>query len=374
MKLNEFKLERYFAKYEFKTAYNLCASDCEPLTINDLLEMEEGSLSALKKQGLGYTESAGDPELLELVSGLYTTIIPDQILTFSGAEEAIFIFMNVLLNPGDHIIVQFPAYQSLFEIAQTIGCKVTLWELDSLNDWELDLQVLLDDINPRTRAIIINFPHNPTGTHISRQKLNQIIDIAQENNIYLFSDEVYRLLEYNSLQRLPAVCDLYDNGVSLGVMSKAFGLAGLRIGWISSPNRELLKQLSMFKDYTTICNSASSEFLAKIALKQVDTIVERNLNIINQNHELFSEFFANFKEFFNYIPPKAGSVAFPCFKSDSSFEQFYIDLAREKNVLLLPGSTFNYPNRYFRIGFGRKGVAGALDLLSEFINSSFLVK
>ncbi|WP_455141409.1 aminotransferase class I/II-fold pyridoxal phosphate-dependent enzyme, partial [Candidatus Hodarchaeum mangrovi] len=297
MKLNEFKLERYFAKYEFKTAYNLCASDCEPLTINDLLEMEEGSLSALKKQGLGYTESAGDPELLELVSGLYTTIIPDQILTFSGAEEAIFIFMNVLLNPGDHIIVQFPAYQSLFEIAQTIGCKVTLWELDSLNDWELDLQVLLDDINPRTRAIIINFPHNPTGTHISRQKLNQIIDIAQENNIYLFSDEVYRLLEYNSLQRLPAVCDLYDNGVSLGVMSKAFGLAGLRIGWISSPNRELLKQLSMFKDYTTICNSASSEFLAKIALKQVDTIVERNLNIINQNHELFSEFFANFKEF-----------------------------------------------------------------------------
>jgi len=369
LKLNEFKLERYFAKYEFMTAYNLCASDCEPLTVNELLQMEEGSLLALKKQGLGYTESAGDSDLLELISSLYNTIIPDQILTFSGAEEAIFIFMNVLLNPRDHIIVQFPAYQSLFEIAQSIGCHVSLWELEPHHNWELNLEVLIDNITPRTRAIIINFPHNPTGTHISRQKLNQIIDIAQENNIYLFSDEVYRLLEYNSVQRLPATCDLYDKGVSLGVMSKAFGLAGLRIGWISTPDRELLKQFAAFKDYTTICNSAPSEFFAKIALKHVDKILERNLTIINQNRELFSGFFTNFKEFFDYIPPKAGSVAFPSFKSNVSFEQFYIDLAREKNVLLLPGTTFNYPDRYFRIGFGRKGVAGPLELLSDFITT-----
>ena len=373
MKLNEFKLERYFAKYEFKTPYNLCASDCEPLTINEILKMEDGSLPSLKQQGLGYTESAGDSELLELISSLYNTIVPDQVLTFSGAEEAIFIFMNVLLKPRDHIIVQFPAYQSLFEIAKSIGCEVTLWELDANHNWDLDLQFLIDKITPKTRAIVINFPHNPTGAHISGQKLNQIVDIAQEKNIYLFSDEVYRLLEYNS-QRLPAVCDLYDNGISLGVMSKAFGLAGLRIGWISTPIKNLLKDFSAFKDYTTICNSAPSEFFAKIALKQADKILERNLNIINHNLPLVSEFFSSYKEIFNFIPPKAGSVAFPCFKSDSSFEQFYIDLAREKKVLLLPGTTFNYPDRYFRIGFGRKEVPKALELLSKSIDSFFHIK
>ena len=174
MKIQPFKLERFFASYEFKTPYLLCSSDCESFTIRELLDFEPGAEAAFQKQGLGYTESQGNPELRAEIARLYQRIEPDQVLVHSGAEEAIFNFMSALLDPGDHIIVHYPCYQSLVEIATALGCQVTHWPATESANWELDLDFLSQQLRPNTRAIVINCPHNPTGYLMSRQKFQQL--------------------------------------------------------------------------------------------------------------------------------------------------------------------------------------------------------
>jgi aspartate/methionine/tyrosine aminotransferase len=209
--------------------------------VEELLNLEENAEQELKKLRLGYTESLGNPELRHEISRLYTDTTPDDIIVLAGAEEGIFIFMNVLLEAGDQIIVQSPCYQSLYEVANAVGCQVTEWFMDPKNNWELDIGFLEKNITRHTKAIIVNFPNNPTGYTIPGKIFNEIIEIANRQNIFLFSDEVYRFLEYNEKDRLPAGCDIYERGVSLGVMSKSFGLPGLRIGWIAATS-VLIKQ------------------------------------------------------------------------------------------------------------------------------------
>ena len=262
MKINNFKIERFWAKYEFNTPYILCSSDCESFSIKELLGLEKNSEEELKRLRLEYTDSQGSPQLREEISKLYENIKPEEIIIFSGAEEGIFIFMNVLLEKSDHVIVQYPAYQSLYEIANSIGCEVTRWIMGDKHNWELDINFLQNNIKKNTKAIVINLPHNPTGYLASKEKFNTIVDIAKKNNVTVFSDEVYRFLEYDKKDRLQAMTDIYDKGVSINVMSKSFGLAGLRIGWIATKDKALLSRMVSFKDYTTICNSAPSEFLA----------------------------------------------------------------------------------------------------------------
>lgn len=367
MRIKDFKLERFFAKYEFTAPYLLCSSDCESFSVQELLDLEQGAEEKLKKLRLGYTESPGSPEVREEISKLYTHINPDDILVFSGAEEGIFIFMNILLEKEDHIIVEFPAYQSLFEVPKSIGCEVTKWKLESNDNWEVDISFLENSIKKNTKAIIINSPHNPTGYLIREEKLNKIIDIARKNNIHIFSDEVYRFLEYDEKDRTPAVCDVYEKGVSLGVMSKSFGLAGLRIGWIATKDKTLLKKMASFKDFTSICNSAPGEFFAITALKHKEIILKRNLEIIKNNIILLDKFFEEYKNFFQWNRPKAGAIAFPKIKFDGNVEDFAIDLINKKGVMLLPGTKYDFDDKHFRIGFGRKNMAVALEQLKEYI-------
>ena len=369
MKIKEFKLEEYFGKYEFKASYLLCASDCESFSIKELLSLEPESENKLKNLRLGYTESQGNTELRGEISNLYVNMKPENIIIFSGAEEGIFIFMNVYLNTGDHIIVQFPAYQSLFEVANSIGCEVTKWIMSESNNWELDLNFLHDNIKNNTKAIVINCPHNPTGYLMSKEKFNAIIEIARKNNITIFSDGVYRYLEYNEAERLPNMCDYYDKGISLGVMSKAFGLAGLRIGWIAVKDKILLEKLLSFKNYTTICNSALSEFFSTLALRNKNIILERNLKIIKNNIQLLEAFFNKNKQFFSWIKPKAGCIAFPRIKFDKNVEDFCLDLFNSTGVLLLPGTKYDYDDKHFRIGFGRKNMPAGLRLLEDYLEN-----
>ena len=371
MKIKEFKLEEYFAEYEFSVKYLLCSSDCESFSVNELLSLEENSLEQLKKKRLGYTESLGDPVLRDEISRLYTNIDSEDIIVFSGAEEGIFIFMNVLLNKGDHIIVQFPAYQSLFEVATAIGCEVTKWMMTDENDWELDIGFLEENIKKNTKAIIINCPHNPTGYLMIQKKFETIIDIAKKNDIYVFSDEVYRLLEYDNNTRLPNASDCYIKGISLGVMSKAFGLAGLRIGWIATKDRALYKKIASFKNYTTICNSALSEFFAILALRNKNLILQRNLNIIEDNLKILEPFFKKYNFIFKWIKPKAGSIAFPRILINESIDDFCLDLLQNKSVLLMPSSNYDYGDKHFRIGFGRKNMRQGLLKLEEFIEEKY---
>ncbi len=369
MKIKDFKLEEFFAKYEFKASYLLCASDCESFSVEELLSLEPKSEKILKNLRLGYTESQGNTDLREEISNLYINMNPENIIIFSGAEEGIFIFMNVCLNKGDHVVVQFPAYQSLFEVANSIGCEVTKWVMSESDNWELDLNFLNDNIRRNTKAIIINCPHNPTGYLMSNEKFNAIIEIAKKHNITIFSDEVYRLLEYDEDDRLPNMCDCYDKGISLGVISKAFGLAGLRIGWIATKDISLLKKLMSFKNYTTICNSAPSEFFSTLALRNKDVILERNLKIIKENMRILDAFFNKRMSQFNWVKPKAGCIAFPMIKFSENVEEFCSDLFIKKGVLLLPGTKYDFDNKHFRIGFGRKNMPRGLKLLEEYLEN-----
>ena len=283
MNLPPFRLERYFAEYEFNTEFLLCASDCEAMTVRDLLALEPGADERFRQTWLGYTESQGSLSLRFVISRLYDSIEPEHVLVHSGAEEAIFLFMHAVLRSGDHLIVHTPCYQSLADVAHSIGCQVTSWTAREENRWALDLAELPRLLRPNTRVIVVNTPHNPTGYLMPRADFDALHSFARGNDLLLFSDEVYRESEYDPSARLPAACDQGEHAVSLGVTSKTYGLAGLRIGWIATRNRDVYAHMAALKDYTTICNSAPSEFLAQLALGHREGLVERNLGIIRRN-------------------------------------------------------------------------------------------
>jgi aspartate/methionine/tyrosine aminotransferase len=366
MKLSPFKLERYFAQYEFNVAYMLCGSDCQSFTIQELLALEPSASERFQRQWLGYTESPGSPSLRQEIAHIYQTIAPDQVLVHSGAEEAIFLFMHAVLNAGDHVVVHSPCYQSLVEVARSIGCEVTRWTGREEVNWALDLDELRRSLRPNTRAIVVNTPHNPTGYLMAPGDFHELNRIAQESGILLFSDEVYREAEHLPEDRLPSACDVSESAVSLGVMSKTYGLPGLRIGWIATRNEPLLSKMAALKDYTTICNSAPSEFLAEVALRHRQTLVGRNLGIITHNLSALDDFFARHGERFVWRRPKAGPIAFPRLLGED-VEAFCHDLVMRAGVLLLPGTVYDDPGNHFRIGFGRQNLPEGLGRLEEYL-------
>jgi aspartate/methionine/tyrosine aminotransferase len=368
MKLRPFGLERYFAAHEFSTPYLLCCSDCESFSVSELLALEHDAPERLDALWLGYTESQGAMELRQQIASLYNTISPEQVLVHAGAEEVIFNFMHTLLSSGDHIIVHSPYYQSLGEVARSLGADVTSWESDPDRNWQLDLNFLEYVLTDRTRAVVINVPHNPTGHLPEETFLRDLAALSAKHGFIVFSDEVYRLLEYRDADRLPALCDIDERAVSVGVMSKSFGLAGLRIGWAATRNKALYGQLAAFKDYTTICNSAPSEFLSSLALKHRDVILERNRAIIGENLERLQSFFMRYADVFRWIQPKAGPIAFPHLL-EGAVDEFCNRLISQKGVLLLPGTLYGEKYNCFRIGFGRRNMAQGLEKLIEFVET-----
>lgn len=367
MNLPPFKLERFFAKYEFTTEYLLCSSDCEAMSIADLLAMEEGAAENFQKVWLGYTESQGSPALRKEICNLYETIQPEDILVHTGAGEAIYLFMFAAFKEYDHVIVHSPGYQSLAEVARAAGCDVSPWRAVEENSWALELDELRHLMRSNTKAIIINTPHNPTGYLMSRADYEAVHKFAQENNLLLFSDEVYRESEYDPATRLPAACDLGDYAISLGVTSKTYGLAGLRIGWVATKNKKIYDSMAALKDYTTICNSAPSEFLAEVALRNRQKLVERNLGLIKDNLSVMDEFFARHADLFSWVRPQAGSMGFPrLLKGD--IEEFCDSLVKKAGVLLVPGSAYDDSSNHFRLGLGRKNLPQAVNRLEEFLH------
>lgn len=367
MNLPPFKLERFFAQYEFNTEYLLCSSDCESMSIGDLLATEPGAGDAFQQVWLGYTESHGNPALRAEICKLYETISPEEVLVHTGAEEAIFIFMLSVFKEYDHVIVHSPGYQSLAEVARGAGCDISPWRARQEDGWALDLDELRHLMRTNTKAIVLNTPHNPTGYLMSRDDFDAVHKFAMENNLLLFSDEVYRESEYDPATRLPAACDYGEHAVSLGVTSKTYGLAGLRIGWIATRNKTIYEKMASFKDYTTICNSAPSEFLAEVALRNRQKLVERNLGIIRDNLSMMEDFFGRHTDLFSWIRPRAGSMAFPRFLG-RDVNQFCDELVKKAGVLLLPGSVYDDSRNHFRLGLGRRNLPQAVERLESFIS------
>jgi aspartate/methionine/tyrosine aminotransferase len=364
MKPHPFALERYFARYEFTARYLLCASDPEALSIRDLLALEPGSEEALSDVWLGYTESRGDPELRTAIAGLYERTGDDAVLVHAGAEEPIFSFSNVALSPGDHAIVQFPAYQSHYAIAEAIGAEVTRWNSDLDAGGAPDPDELERLIAPATRALFITTPNNPTGYVFDRERLDATIRVARKHGLWIFSDEVYRGSERDPADRVPAVCDLYERGVSLGAMAKTYGLAGLRIGWIATHDQILYDRMAAFKDYLTICNPAPSEFLATLAIRHTGELLERTRTIARRNLDLLDAFFARRSSQWVWRRPRAGTTAFPRYLSGST-QELCADLVERAGVLLLPSVAFHAGDERVRIGYGRENLLEGLSALDE---------
>ena len=367
MRIEDFELERFFARYEFAVRHLLCASDVEGWPMADLLALADSETAALWHDlRLGYTEAPGHPLLRAEIATLYESISPDEVLVFSGAEEAIFAAANVLLGPGDHAIVVWPAYQSLHAIARAAGADVTLHELRAADAWAIDVDLMRRQVTPRTKLIVVNVPHNPTGALPDAATYRAVAEIAAEAGAMLLSDEVYRYLEFDPLDRLPAGADVGPHGVSVGVMSKSFALAGLRIGWLASRDARLLDAAARFKDYTTICASAPAEILSLIALRAREAVLARSRSIVDANMALLDGFFARRPEQFAWVRPRGGSIGFPELRGGVPINRFTEDLVAAEGVLLAPGSIFGYPGNHFRVGFGRTDLPVALAGLEAF--------
>jgi aspartate/methionine/tyrosine aminotransferase len=367
MKLKPFKLERYFAKYEFSVKYLLSSSDCDGLVQGELLELADSETRQMwDKLALGYTESLGHPLLREEVASLYQGVSADDCLIVAP-EEGIFIALNTILNKGDHIICAFPGYQSLYEIAEGLGCEVTKWEPEEENGWRFNPDFLEQNIRSNTKLVIVNFPHNPTGHLASKEDFQRIINLVKKHNLYLFSDEMYRFLEFDSADRLPSACEVYDKAISLFGMSKTFGMAGARIGWVVTQDKDLYKKMATFKDYTTICSSAPSEILSIIALRAKDKIVSNHLARIKRNLGLLDSFFEEFKDKFEWTRPRAGTIGFPKLKGNADSLEFCQDVVEKANIMLLPSTVYDYDNKHFRLGFGRENMPEALEKFKEYL-------
>jgi aspartate/methionine/tyrosine aminotransferase len=361
MRIAEFELERFFARHEFAVRSLLCASDVEGWRMDELLARADDETRALwDGLTLGYTEAPGHPLLRAEIASMYETITADDVLTFSGAEEAIFVAANVLLQPGDHAIVTWPAYQSLHEVARATGADVTLHELRASDGWAIDFDPLRAQLTSKTRLIVVNAPHNPTGMLPDEATYREVSAIAAEAGATLFSDEVYRFLEIDPSTRLPAGADVGPHGVSLGVMSKSFAMAGLRIGWLATHDRALLERAARYKDYLTICSSAPSEVLALIALRARDEVIARSRALTGQNLALLDGFFERQAAHLGWVRPRGGSIGFPLLEADIPIDSFAQNLLDAEGVLLAPGSLFGHPGNHFRLGFGRAGFADGL--------------
>lgn len=371
--LPDFRLETYFSRWEFTARHHLTASDAQSLTLRELLDMADPEdAEAFDGLWLGYTQTFGAPDLRDEIARTYETVPADRILCSAGAEEGIYIASHVLLDAGDHAIVVTPNYQAAETVPLSI-CAVTGVPLDPDAGWDLDLDRVAGAIRPNTRLISINFPHNPTGRIIARDTLDGLVSLCRARGIWLFSDEVYRPLGPDPERHLPQIADVYERGLSLGVMSKAYGLPGLRIGWIACQDRDLLVRMERMKHYLSICNSGPSEVLARIGLKARDRILARNNALVRDNLMLLDAFFADHADLFEWRRPDGGCVGYPRYLGAGSVDAFCADLVERSGVLLLPSGIYRSElgatsADRFRIGFGRDGIAEGLSAFREYLD------
>jgi aspartate/methionine/tyrosine aminotransferase len=373
MKIADFALERFFARWEFAVEHVACASDVEGWSMAELLKLTDEETAALwANLRLGYSESTGHPLLRAEIASLYERIDPDEVLVFAGAEEAIYCLLNTSVEPGDHVIVTWPGYQSLYEVARAAGAQVGLHALREEDGWALDVDRLRRSVRPTTRMIVVNAPHNPTGMLPSIQEWRELAGLCADAGIRLVSDEVYRFLEIDGAEPLPPGADLDDRAISIGVLSKSFALAGLRIGWLATRDRAVLDRCTRLKDYTTICSSAPSEILGLIALRARERVLARSREIVASNMAVLDPFFERHADAFTWVRPRGGSTSFPRLvkggPAGGSADDFCTRLVEATGVLLLPSSTFGFGDTHVRLGLGRTDLPEALGAVEAFVD------
>ncbi|MCK4897708.1 MAG: aminotransferase class I/II-fold pyridoxal phosphate-dependent enzyme [Anaerolineales bacterium] len=371
MEIAPFQLERYFAKYEFSARYLLSSSDCEALSMFELLAMADTEMKRLwEGLKLGYTESWGHPLLRESIAGIYQGLEAKDVLVVVP-EEGIFLFMHALLKPGDHVVCTYPGYQSLHEVARSIGCEVSAWNLDEGRGWRFDVEELASMMRANTKLVVVNFPHNPTGYVPPREDFDALIEIVREQGAYLLSDEMYRFLEVEEGVTLPAACEMYERACSLFGLSKTFGMPGLRIGWLATQDTELLKRVSRLKDYTTICSSAPSELLAIITLRNKSRLIGQQLVRLRRNIGVLDTFFMEYQDKFSWNRPMGGSICFPRMSIVENTYEFCEMLVKETGIMLAPSRAFHFGDHHVRVGFGRENLPVVIERFAAYLDQRF---
>lgn len=357
MKIEPFALERWMTAHELNVKYDIAESGILPLSINDLLSFEPAAgraetLDGLLNLGLGYSEARGTLALRQLLAETYDHCEPDNILITTGAIEANFLLFNVLLKAGDHVIAPYPAYQQLYSVPRAIGCEVSLWKVGPDTGCRYDLDELERLVTPKTRLIVVNTPHNPTGAMLSADEVRRVYGLAESVGAMVMCDEAYRWLTIPDGDSFaPPIFNLGAAGISVGTISKPFGLPGLRIGWIAAPT-EVAAQCWGMRDYVSLSPGKLNDALAILAIKHRDKIIERNTAIITANLAAANAWVAEHAGLLSWQPPRGGLLGLLHYELNISSLALANKLAEDYSVMLAPGAAFGYEH-HLRIGIGQ---------------------
>jgi aspartate/methionine/tyrosine aminotransferase len=364
MQIDTFVMERMQSVWENQVRYNLSESGVHPMTMEELADPRE-----IGSTPLGYTQTNGSARLRETISGLYPGANPENILVTNGTAEANFITAWRLIEPGDHVVLMVPNYMQLWGVVRALGGAVSAWHLREERRWAPELSDLDRLISPRTKLIAICNPNNPTGAVLSDAAMNAICRAASNVGAWVLADEVYRGAELDSVET-PSFWGRYDRLLVASGLSKAYGLPGLRVGWLAGP-RDVVADLWRYKDYTTIGPSALSDRLAQIALTEPKrtAILERTRGIIRAQFPIVQRWAAE-QGVFHLTPPRAGAIAYLRYDVDVNSGELAERLRRQKSVLIVPGEQFDM-DRFVRIGTGgnRADLEAGLELFSEALST-----
>ncbi len=352
MKVEPFLVERYMSSYEHLAKLNIAETCVAPFRLGELLSLigREDLLEELRDLTLDYGHTEGLPELREGIAKLYRRVEPDDVLITRGAIEANFQVFYTLLEPEDKVISIFPAYQQLYSAPKSLGAEVRLLRLREEESWLPDLAELERMLDGGTKLVVMNNPHNPTGSLMDEGMLKRVIEIVESSGAYLLCDESYHGLFLDSSS--PSAADLSERVIVTRSFSKPLSLTGLRLGWIASRDRGLIEEMKLRRDYVSISNSILVEKIAAEAIRNASKIYERSLSILRRNLPRLRELVES-RDYLHWVPPKAGSVAFPGYDLNLGSEELALRLLREEGVFLVPGSCFGI-EKHLRIGFGAR--------------------
>lgn len=373
MIIQPFETEQFFARYEFNTPYQLCNSDCESMSVTDLLDLAGEKIDALGAERLIYTESQGRLPLREAIAGLYEGTGPEAVVMLGTPVEGIYLAARALLEPSDEVVVLTPAYDALINLFEHIvgADRVRRWRVrPGDGEWTLDLDELDQLLTPKTRLLVVNFPHNPTGYLPDAAFQRELIERASANGTRLFCDEMYHGLVNPGRDAIASAADTEPGSVVLSGLSKTYGLPGLRSGWLMVQDRELRDTIMNWKYYTSICPPTTTEFLSLAALKAADALRRRSLGIIATNLEKADAFFARWPNLFTWRRPAAGSTALVEFHVPS-VEALSRKYAKQHGVLIQSGRMLGSDDRHMRIGLGRADFGTALAQFENCLERDF---
>lgn len=351
VKVDEFLVERWMNEYEHDVEVNMAETCVQPFTLREFLEFTDRPdyMDEIMDRQLTYGWIEGSPELREGIAGLYRDVDLGDVLVTGGAIEANFNSFYSLVEPKDTVVSVYPAYQQLYSVPKGFGANVKPLRLLPEKGWLPDMEELKELVERKTKMIIINNPHNPSGSLIDTQTLRAICEVAEGVDAYVHCDEAYRGLYLDPADRVPSVVDIYDKGVATGSFSKPISLTGLRLGWITA-NHEAVHQFKLRRDYTTISKGMIDDALGALAMQHIDRILERNNRIVKANHRLLDEWIRD-EPLIDWVPPRAGSVGFMKHHLDARAQDICKELIEEKSTFMVPGDCFGFSD-HIRIGYG----------------------